>query len=170
MPNWAEGSIRIRGKRGNIIRFLQEELTPLFALKDDFEERPIQIEDNCGGWELILRRDPDTESKVYFKGSNRQFIEFDNDLEISGEFSDDQKVQNRDQVIYIPGFHGAWNVDYSFFKEKAVQHKVDVRIFVWERGMQWSSVTTWYRDGTVDETSITYANWLWDSPLPDYGG
>ena len=40
----SEGNIRIRGKRPNIIQFLQEELVPVYELQDGLtEERPIHL-------------------------------------------------------------------------------------------------------------------------------
>ena len=176
MPNWAEGNIRIRGKRQNVIHFLQEELKPLFFVDDrqhhkyGYEERPIEIEPNAGGYELILRKNAETEPEVYFCGSQRQFIDFGQGNEIIAEISDDHLHQRDDQVVFLNGFKGAWSSDDKYFMDKAVQHKVDIRIFMWEKGMEWSRVATWYRDGKYAEESRTYANWLWESALPDYGG
>ena len=36
--------------------------------------------------------------------------------------------------------------------------------------MEWSSISTFYRDGHVEENSQTYSDWMWESALPDYGG
>lgn len=171
MPNWAEGNIRLRGKRENIIHFLQEELKGIYELRgNETEERPIMLEPNCGGNELILRKDPDTSNFVYFCGSNRQFIDFDGEDEISAEFSNDTKHQREDNVLYIPNFNGAWSIDTEFFRQKAMQYKIDIRVFVWEMGMEWSSVATWYRTGETDESHRKYADWLWDSSMPYLGG
>ena len=151
---------------------MQENLIPIYSLaNDEWEERPIQIEESAGGWEVILRRDAETDLNVWFKNSSRQFIDFERDgYTKSVEFSDDKSHANIDQVAFMDGFKGAWGIDDGCFRKAATEYKVDIRIFVWERGMQWSSVSTYFRDGHVEESSQTYADWLWDSALPNYGG
>lgn len=171
MPNWAEGNIRIRGKRENIIWYIQENLVPQYALKDgQYESRPIQLEETAGGFELMLEKNPETDDFVWFKDSKRQFIDFNGSYYMTGEFSDDDKHTNKDQVLFLTDFKGAWGVDSECFRKAAQEYKVDIRIFVWERGMEWSSVSTFFRDGHVENDSRTYSDWLWESALPNYGG
>ena len=163
----SEGNIRIRGKRQNIIRFLQEELTPVYELQNDLvEERPIHLENNCGGWSLILKRDPDTSVSVYFKGSDKyRIIMEDTTIEISFP----TKTNSRDdQVVCLDNYEGPWAPNYDFLKEKAIKHKVDIRIFSWN-GKEWSSIQTWYRNGDIEETTRKYEDFLWDCPFPEYG-
>lgn len=176
MPNWAEGNIRIRGKRENIIRYIQENFIAIYELEyDKWEERPVHLQVDAGGWELIIAKDEDTNSCVWFKNSRRMFIDYDRSSSgkehtISGEFSDDEKHTKDDQVLFLDNFKGAWGIDEEYFKKAAVDYKVDIRLFVWERGMEWSSISTFYRDGHVEENSQTYSDWMWESALPDYGG
>ena len=146
---------------------MQEELVPIFALeKGQIEERPIHIEENCGGWSLILRKDPDTSPLVYFKGSDHIYIEFDGD-ETDVEMSDG-KVGNKDQVIYLENFTSEDSIDYEFFRKKALKHKVDLRIFTWAPKNDWAYFITLYRNGTMEESTRKYADWLWESPLLNY--
>ena len=163
----AEGNIRIRGKRQNIIHFLQEELVPVYELQNDqVEERPIHLETNCGGWTLILKRDPDTSMSVYFKGSNKyRIVMEDTDMEIG--FSNKSNVRD-DQVICLDGYEGPWSPSYDFLRDKALKHRVDIRIFSWN-GKEWSSIQTWYRNGDIEETTRKYEDFLWDCPFPEYG-
>ena len=162
----AEGNIRIRGKRENILRFLQEELTPIYELKDDLvEERSIHLEQTDHGWSVILSRDPDTSSNIYFKGSDTHWIETDSEtIEIS--FSNGGKTKE-DQVICLDRYEGPWSPRVDFWKEKAVKHRVDIRIFSWS-GKAWSSVMTFYRNGDIEETARKYEDFLWDCPYPDF--
>ena len=171
MPNWAEGNIRVRGKRENIIRYIQENLLPQYELQNNkLETRPLQVEETAGGYELTLEKNPETDDMVWFKDSSRQFLDFDGSYYMNGEFSDDAEHTNKDQVLYLPGFKGAWGIDTECFRKAAPEYKVDIRIFVWERGMEWSSISTFFRDGHVESDSRTYSDWLWESALPDYGG
>ena len=176
MPNWAEGNIRVRGKRENIIRYIQENFISIYDLEGGkWEERPVHLEIGAGGWELLINKDADTNGCIWFKNSKRMFIDYDrcnfeHTHTISGEFSDDEKHTNKDQVLYLDGFKGAWGIDGEYFRKAATDYKVDIRLFVWERGMEWSSVSTFYRDGHVEDDSRTYSEWMWESALPNYGG
>ena len=163
----SEGNIRIRGKRPNIIRFLQEELVPVYELEDGLtEERPIHLENNCGGWTLVLKRDPDTSTSVYFKGSDQYRIVMD-DTETEISFS--AKTNTRDdQVICLDNYEGPWSPNYDFLREKAMKYKVDIRIFSWDKNA-WSSIQTWYRNGDIEESTRKYEDFLWDCPYPEYG-
>ena len=95
MPNWAEGNIRVRGKRENIIRYIQENLLPQYELQNNkWETRPLQVEETAGGYELMLEKNPETDDMVWFKDSSRQFLDFDGSDYMSGEFSDDAEHIN----------------------------------------------------------------------------
>ena len=103
------------------------------------------------------------------------FIDYDRSLAgmkhtISGEFSNDEKHTKEDQVLFVDSFKSAWGIDDEYFRKAAVDYKVDIRLFVWERGMEWSSKATYFRDGRVEEDSQTYSDWMWESALPNYGG
>lgn len=169
MPNWAEGNIRFRGKRENLINFFTHELSSPYYRKDGtIGERPVKLESINDGWSMRIKRDPDTLSSLYFRGSNRQFVDMD-DFECDFEFSNGTN-QNVDQIVIFTGYKAAWNVDQTYFKEKAERYKIDIRTFVWEQGLEWSSVTTWYRNGRMEEETRSYVDWLWDASMPYYGG
>lgn len=169
MPNWAEGNIRFRGKRANLIRFFTQELVTTRNKPDgNIIEVPVKLKPNESGWSMKIIREQDTNKLLYFRGSNRQFVDMD-DFECDFEFSEGRNM-NVDQIVIFTGYRAAWNVDYSYFQEKAAAYKIDIRTFVWEQGLEWSSVTTWYRNGKREEETRSYSDWLWDASMPYYGG
>ena len=165
--DWTHGNLRIRGKRENIIHFLQEELVPVYELQGgEVEERPIHISNGYSGWELALRRDPDTSDRIFFRGNDQLYIQTDyykTEIEMS-----DGMNRNKDQVVFINDIVSTDTIDYEFLSEKAVRHKVDLRIYFWEPDIEWSNYITFYRNGTRDEASCKYSDWLWGSPLLNY--
>lgn len=169
MPNWAEGNIRFRGKRENLIRFFSNELVSLIRNSDfTIREAPVKLQSAADGWSMKIIRNEGTEGNLYFRGSNRQFVDME-EFECDFEFSKGQNTVE-DQIVIFTGYRAAWNVDYSYFQEKAMRYRIDIRTFVWEQGMEWSSVNTWYRNGTKDEEARSYSDWLWDASMPYYGG
>ena len=168
VKRWTEGNIRIRGKRDNIIHFLQENLIPVYELAGGkYEDRNIQIEENCGGYSLILKKDLDTSDRVFFKGSGYNlFVDFGaNDIEVDLSAG---KSTNSDQVACLYEVQTLHNFDYEFMKKVAKTFKVDIRIFIWVSEIDWSYSVTYYRNGAFEEATRKYADWLWDSPLMNY--
>ena len=164
---YSEGNIRIRGKRENIIRFLQHELVAVYKLEGDKdEERPIRLEENCGGWTVILTRDPDTESLLYFKGSRDYWIET-NHTETEILFTSKHDFR-KDEIVCLENYEGPFKPNYEFWRKKAMEYKIDIRIFSWD-DKKWSSATTWYRNGMGDTTLQTYEDFFWNCPIPGYG-
>lgn len=167
MPNWARGNIRIRGKRDNILEFLRSEL---IAVDENFGmSRPVVVEENQGGWSLIVRRPCENCDVLFFRGSDGQYVlDFDGgDIELPLSEGPNKNV---DQILVLEDFSGAWDIDRRIFPRYAQDYKIDIRLFVWECGMCWSTVATYYKDGRVDCEDRRYSDWLWDSPMPFYGG
>ena len=172
MPNWAEGNIRFRGKRENLITFMKNEICSVVTDANDYcKIEPVKYEEDPSGWTCRLIKKPESEYSLYFKDSRRQFIDGDNIaydvLELS--FSEGPSV-NKDQTIIVDHFKGAWGVDEEIFKQYAMKYKIDIRICVWECGLQWSQIVTFYKTGSVDSDYRSYSDWLWDSPMPFTGG
>ena len=112
-----------------------------------------------------MSRDPDTGPNIYFKGTDRHWIETDGeafDVHFSGG-----AATKEDQVVCLDRYEGPWVTDYEFWKRKAMKHKVDIRIFSWS-GKAWSSIQTWFRNGDVEETTRKYEDFLWDCPYPEF--
>lgn len=168
MPNWAEGNIRFRGKRENLIRFFTHELVSPYPREEGgFGEKPVRVEVDRDNYTLYATRDPETDAYLYFRGSNRQFIDMDEEVMAVNLHSYNTRD---DQIVIMENYQAAWNVDKNYFREKAKEYKIDIRTFVWELGMEWSSVITWYRNGEMDEETRTYSDWLWDASMPYNGG
>lgn len=159
------GNVRIRGKRDNLIHFLQHELIPIFELKNkQVEERPFQIRIENQGWTVILHRNPETSQRIYLKGSDQYWFDMpkiDTEIELSNKTN-----TKDDQVICLTEYEGPWSPNYEFLQQKAVENKVDIRIFTWDKGV-WSSVSTFYRNGDIEETTRKYEDFLWDCPVPE---
>ena len=167
--HWAEGNIRFRGKRDNLIRFFSHELVTIREQDNGcISEVPVTLEPTADGYSMKIIRNADTKGALYFRGSNRQFVDME-DFECRFEFSEGKNC-NKDQIVIFTGYRAAWNVDYNYLKVKAEEYKIDIRIFVWEEGIEWSSVVTWYKNGQIEEQTRKYADWLWDASMPYYGG
>lgn len=177
MPNWAEGTIRIKGKFQNVINFLSNELQAV--VKKDHGTVPVKVtkkyisdsKDERAITEYIFSV-PDKlneiyEQHLYFKDSSRQFL-FTDSVSMDTYFDDD-----KEHVFVFDDFNGAWHVEGDHFNELAKKYDVDIRIWVWECGLQWWSKDTYYRDGEEDHEDFGTEDpdvWLWEAANPFKGG
>ena len=166
MPNWCEGNIRVRGTYDRIVSFFKENVRALkydetFTLKDI----PAEFVKEDDYYAVIRKPYEKCEDEFWIKGSRRQFIE---SKEIGlADYGDN----DFDEItICIDGFKGAWDIDTECFGPMARKYGIDIKIFGFERGMQFAEWAEFKRDGSVNEKTIRYNDWAWDCPFPNLGG
>lgn len=177
MSNYAHGNIRLRGKRENILKFLQDELCTQHedievcdadSIHVTREERPIHMTHELDGYITIITRDPDTNPWFYFKNVDRcgQFLskheeKFDIEWEEKNNLHDDQ-------VVAIDDFEARYEtVEEDYFSKMATKYKVDIRIFLldYESGYSGVDTYTFFRNGQRTVTSTVYKDRLWEAPV-----
>ena len=158
MPNWCEGSLRIRGKKDDIKNFLKNEL-----ICTDYNETRLEpeIEEDKYG-DLVIRHP--TRDCFYINNTYRNFI-FSNQVEAC--FNDEE---DEDEIINIDCFNSAWALRSDGWADHATKYNLDFRMFGYEQGMQFSQIMTVLKDGTVKEETQHYNDWYWDCPFPNMGG
>ncbi|MFS9235452.1 hypothetical protein [Streptococcus sanguinis] len=148
MPNFAEGTFKIRGKKENIAS----------ALKEMLASDTVTISEENDGEELTFTT---TNSYFYINGTKRAF--FDKDL-IEILFEEDF------EVIEIDNFIQAWGVipgDYLDFSKK---HGVDIKIFAFEQGLEYSQEVEIINGVIVTNIKRKYVDYQWDVPFSKLGG
>ena len=183
MPNWACGNIRIRGKLSNIRKLLENEIivegtyqnvnggeSKGYEVKPDVEvcaedyyiELSSPYRNGCEqeGVEIF-------DETLYVNGSRRNFIEMF--ASSSAEF---ELIESGDEFVAInEDFKVAWSVEGSLYSQLAVKYGVDIKIMVWERGLQFEQIVEAYRDGRHVETlPDSGSDWPWKAVHPEYGG
>ena len=157
MPNWCEGSLRIRGKKYNIRNFLKNEI-----VCTNYEENAKKPEIEESDEYLVLRS---TTNDFYIKNTYRNFI-FTNQIEACFDNYEDDE----DCIINIDCFNSAWALRSDGWADHATKYNLDFRMFGYEQGMQFSQIMTILKDGTVKEETQHYNDWYWDCPFPNMGG
>lgn len=163
MPNWCEGTLKIRGKRKQIIDFINNTLVKVNWNLDEEEERkelPINIVPDEYG-EINI----ETETKehyLYFKGSRRLFPTSTIDIWLDDE-------EEEQQVKYLT-VKQAWDIDVDFLKKLSDENNVDLRIVGYECGMQFSHEIEIVKGNVIRDKEIKYNNWYWEVDDPSMGG
>ena len=175
MPNWCEGVLKIRGTKPKIAKYLQENLTAIDLWGNEYKTKVEYNEDGLTvsiTYEITVEKKPLEELAVkpkppgfYIRGTHRAFIESD---QINIEFwtdDDDQEI-----VVTLENFKQAWCIKADNFVEGAKEASVDLHIFGFEMGMQFTQEVE-IIDGeiTINEEA-TYNDYAWEVPFEHLGG
>ena len=174
MPNWAEGTIKVRGTKNQIIDYLKNVFEG-----SDFWGNDMKIEIMSDDNSIVLRgldelTKPKTASPIipknpqfgafYFKGANRAFTESENNILAFGFFGDAEAIE----IIEIP-FKQAWAVEADEFVKLSKKYCVDLKIFVFESGWEFTQEVEIIKGKITRNKTIKYENYQWDVPFSKLG-
>jgi hypothetical protein len=166
MPNWCEGTLKIRGSKENIIRFAKECITGTngwkiksFDLKnggyelgknDDFN---VEIDD----YELYIHNTMDT----HIEGTRRMFIQQEN---ISWYWN-----EVKDEVVSVD-VQQAWGIDVDNLVNLSKKYNLDFKIYAFEAGMQFNQDVEVIKGEVIKNQEITFDDYQWECINPNLGG
>lgn len=116
MPNWCEGSLKVRGTKENLTRFILEGLHPVGFLG---EERERLSKNEYG--------DIDSNETCWIENTRRGFVK---GVEVYfSEYEDDE--------IFVAVFDSkfAWGISADELLKTCEKYHVDMKIHGFERGM-----------------------------------
>lgn len=169
MPNWCEGNMRLRGRPEAIADFLKNEISCIGRTKtlDTVEAEPKFTND---GYECIIEM-PDVVLETmhgwrsfYIKGTRRNF--FEGQEKIYVDIDDDEDIT----VSFVDGFKAAWAIDPAPYVAKSKKYGVDIKIFGFEKGMQFMQLVEVVNGELMRNDEITFDDWRWECPMPHMGG
>lgn len=178
MPNFIQGTFRIRGTLADIKRFLSEcieSVGVVTPVQIQFEEYGAEyLKTVC--FEFVSGRD-DTYG-VYIKDSKRQYI----CCAPKSYFYIRRVDSETDKYIMAVPYIAAWSIDKELMQTICKKYHLDVKVNGYESGMQFISeyelkyVHTKIPDEdnykVMTESVISYddTDWDWYSPMPYLGG
>ena len=161
MPNWIEGTMKLRGKREDIKRFLDNEIeaSSWFGEQNALEE---QAKCNSDGsyFEYTFKNEP------HIKGTRRAFI------------VDDYLYMDKDEGTVSVGIKQAWSFsttkddrELDLWKDNAHKYNIDIKLFGIESGIEFCQEVIALKDSDgVINNVIEYEDWDWECPFPEMGG
>lgn len=163
MANWAKGTMKIRGTRENIKKFLSESLIPCVSFADNIQEfmtgekpKKPQVEIKEDEWEYTM----ECKNGFSIKGCHRNFIR-----EIEWYFCDADE-----EILVIDDYSAAWGVDVEPLINLSKTHNIDIKIFVFERGMEFNQEVEIHKGRLIKNNNIEFDNYKWDCIFPNIGG
>lgn len=149
MPNWAEGTIKLRGRAENIAS----------ALKYMLVNENVTVEEKYDGELLNFK----TKSNCfYIKGTRRAFIEC---REIEIWLEDDFLI------VELDNFQQAWAAIPANYQEISSKFDVDIKIFTFGMGMEFTQEIEISKGKIIkDIVNEKFDNYQWDVPFSRLGG
>lgn len=156
VPNWCEGTLKVRGTIKDLKNFVLNGLLPVNPIGATKEPLSLDGEDETS---LYISSVPDT---LYIKGTRRAFCEPDY-IEVSSD------EPNGKTILTMP-FKQAWTILSDNLLEVCKEFNIDMKIQGFERGMRFSQIVEIVNGEIVQDEEIKYDDWEWDCPCPDMGG
>lgn len=167
MPNWVEGTLKVRGKFEDVKRWAKENLIVyrMQITKDsdghaNFESVPVPdgvVFDDTYSEEFEINVKED----AHIKDSRRHFVE-------PGEYLC-FKYAERDTILVLR-FKAAWAIDEDPFVEMSKHYGVDFRLYGCERGMEFNQEVIIEHGEVVKNDEIKFDDYEWECSFPDLGG
>lgn len=148
MPNWAKGSLKLRGKSENIAS----------ALKEMLLSNTVTLEVEYNGDLLIFNsKDP----YFYINGTRRAFI---NQKQI------EVWLEEEFCTVELDNFEQAWSAIPENYQEISSKFDVDIKIFTFECGMEFTQVIEISKGKIIKIVCNEYDDYQWEVPFSNLGG
>ncbi len=178
MPNWCEGTLRFRGKKENVMKFLSEgfEILNMREHDENFNAKYIckmmervKKEALEEGYEVTVDL-KDNGEYIYICDTRRAFVEWDPQLglwtnQMWIEYYDDDKC-----MLGVLPVKQAWAYDDGDWVDISKKYEIDLHLFGWEAGMCFDDELEIHNGEIVKTGGHTYDNWIWECPNPFVGG
>ena len=149
MPNFAEGTIKLRGRAENI----KSALKYMFGAVGD-----ITIEDDTDG-EIITFTT--TDSYFYINGTKRAFIDNDSfEIHLDDDFL----------IIELDNFNQAWRAIPEDYIEISEKFNVDIKIFTFEQGLEFTQEIEISKGKILKNTVLKDGKYRWEVAFSNLGG
>lgn len=156
MPNWIEGTMKLRGKREDIKRFIDEGIdTCMYWLNQKRPDKDSVVTDECGDDYLSYV----FKDEMYVKDTSRAFIQPHQEIYF-----------DYPEGIVVLRVVQAWSFKTEQWEDISKKYNLDLRLFGVEKGMQFCQEIIIIRGEATVDRAIEYDDWMWECPFPNLGG
>ena len=165
MPNWAEGTIKFRGSKDNVRKFLSEGIHAVSFLGKDVDGVEVSIDGIFDG--IIVTQAEDGYFIFHIDNTARAFIKKE-DLTSSYLTEFDET----DEYITELSFKQAWDINPDEYQNIANKYGLDIHIFAYESGLGFTrEVEIIHHELTKNITNnYEYQDYQWNVPFTNIGG
>jgi hypothetical protein len=162
MPNWCVGTLKVRGEKEDIKRFLLEGLQPIQSMSAILtlmgrEVPEIKVSVSEDEYELIIKQDG--KDGFHVKGTNRNFID-----------SNEITWNLEDEILMIEDYQAAWGIDTNGLTDLSAEYNLDFKIYAFEQGMEFNLDFEVHKGTVIKNDEIKFSNYEWECIEPNRGG
>lgn len=164
MPNWCEGVLKVRGKKKDLLNFINNEIVRYGYPRtetDGYSLYPLDVKFDEFGDLFIEETDEKNHSWLYFNNSRRLFIEKNVEWHFWNEDEDELQVLDIKQ---------AWRIDEDYFVDISKKYNIDFKIMAFECGMCFSQEIEVIKGELTQNKENTYDDYNWEVYDPRLGG
>lgn len=160
MPNWCEGTLKVKGKMNDVKRFFLEGIKCYDINYKDSSQTVdyTAIKLNCDDEEEI---DIIINKTAHISGTRRAFIE-PIDLYL---YSRKDKT-----TIAVVNVRQAWSMKSDEFLEISKKYNIDMRLYGFERGVQFNQEIIIENGEIIKDDVIEFDDYDWECIMPNLGG
>ena len=147
MPNWCRGTLKVRGTKEDLTRFIFEGLQPTRKTVKLLADEYGYIESGDTYW---------------IENTYRGFV--DGVRVVLSEYEDDAAV------IALFDARFAWGIDAEDLLKTCKKYHVDMKIKGYEKGMQFNQDIEIVDGEILKDEEIKFDNYKWDCDCPTVGG
>lgn len=163
MPNWVEGTFRIRGPKENVSKFAAEGLSAV-AYNGPTTVKRYEEVDGVIHFDYMDTKLGGPPYMLYIKGTPRHFL-----VDIS--YGIDVYKNDEGEYQLVAPFQAAWSINSGNLKAIADKYGVDIKANGYELGHQFEQIIEINRSGKVLNAKTTkYNNYGWECAMPLLGG
>lgn len=168
MPNWCEGTLKVRGKLKDVEQWVKENVSVFHSdfVKDQngkikgIEEVKIpdgvKVENSDGEvLEITISED------AYIAETRRHFVQ-------PGTYF--ALLYQKNYLVLCMDFKAAWTIIAEPFAEMSKKYNVDFRLYGCECGMEFCQNVIVEHGKIVKDEEIIYNDYEWECPFPKLGG
>lgn len=161
MPNWCEGYLKIRGKKKDLINFIENEIVLIKQESIVSEPELVDIKMQDDGINCSFKYNKSCKEFLYLKNTRRFFVE-----------SEEISFYYEDEICYLTlNIKQAWGIDIQILLvEHSKKYSVDFNIFASECGMEFEQYITVVGGKLLRNEEKEYQDFLFEAINPDLGG
>jgi hypothetical protein len=168
MPNWCSGVLKVRGKKKDILNFLNNGIERIGYPRDkddNYTKYPLNAQLDEYGDVFCKETDEEHHSWLYFKDSRRLFIEKNIEWYFNYGIEDDE------EEIQALDIKQAWNLEPDYFIDISKKYNVDFKMMGFECGGCFTQEIEVVKGNLVLNKVNEYKeNYWWEVYDPRLGG
>ena len=159
MPNWCEGTLKVRGSLKHLKTFVLNALKECGYAGNPPEGPLLDVYEIEQGFEAKLNR------MAYLEGTSRGFVDDDQGYQFF-------ELENKegDQILLLRRTQFAWDINAGELQHLCTKYHVDMKITAFEQGMEFQRDVEIVKGAIVLDTTTKYSDYQWQCPRPCLGG